>query len=841
MNIATSTISADKMSLYPQAINSVVYINTEEGLLVDGLAHRVIFRGPLAHTILPTLVDHLDGSRNLRELIDKWKETPLEYLELSLSLLEERRLLRWRSEPATAITSNPREDYFERANASLRTAGNIQEIDCSHRDGDIAVWSDEGMSTVAGELCGILTASGISAVNIRYGGNTRLDADAYSLSVFLERLGSANVTYEEGSRNHQRLRVALSEHADVLEIGPRFGRETHDCDRCFRATWCGLNTEVSNIGNVKPPTSLALSIVAKEILYLDHASHHALGHRLVQRYRLPYCSAESLQYSRLPGCDRCRESHMLLGSETSDQSAPLSNTAIVYEERMQVDARIPAQDIMLPHDASVTENGATTSRVFPDCESIPLPQTTNSDFKIPTLRVLDQRPMLRRNSMTVGELSTILGLTAGFKLQSEPEGKRWCATAGNLGSVDLFVVARAVKGLSPGIYFYQSSLHSLSKLESHNQSELHDQLLGTAEYSQSTYDAILLFASSFARLAPKYRLRAYNLAQLDVGVATSQARLVSYALKIPSSVSLARTSSPLAECLGFITHADQFAATIVLAGPDLPDFSEQSASVLPVETESRLPAGRGWRPASSFRECGMESLVTMLMQDSAVDSAAIIGHPPIRTRTRSRYRFLPDALVPGESVGSVLRRRRSVRSFGSRKVTEAQIHSMITHAHEQDCRGWAKARMEGRTLQFTVLVGAACDIEPGAYEYSSEIGGLTQVRQSLSAHDTAQMFVQDEWSAAPVIVLISGDLGQACSSIGALGHRELLFRAGMAGHCLWMVALALGLDGCLIGGIVKSGVENILGNDQLQKCSLFAFGCGYPTTTSPNSTAATDF
>src|SRR5205085_10994186 len=81
-----------------------------------------------------------------------------------------------------------------------------------------------------------------------------------------------------------------------------------------------------------------------------------------------------------------------------------------------------------------------------------------------SLDVLRGRPAGSNQPFTLRELSAILMFAGGIResRQGDQQTKRWAATAGNLGSVELYLVVRNIDGLPPGFYFYQPREHSLA-------------------------------------------------------------------------------------------------------------------------------------------------------------------------------------------------------------------------------------------------------------------------------------------------------------------------------------------------------------------------------------------
>ena len=119
--------------------------------------------------------------------------------------------------------------------------------------------------------------------------------------------------------------------------------------------------------------------------------------------------------------------------------------------------------------------------------------------------------------------------------------QRWAATAGNLGSVELFVAVNHVEGMESGLYFYQSEDHSLFRFQRHveNQSVKDFVSRAWAFKDDDPPQALVLFTGAFHRVALKYGPFGYRLTYLDAGAAMSQLHLVARALNICSQTAVA--------------------------------------------------------------------------------------------------------------------------------------------------------------------------------------------------------------------------------------------------------------------------------------------------------------
>lgn len=140
---------------------------------------------------------------------------------------------------------------------------------------------------------------------------------------------------------------------------------------------------------------------------------------------------------------------------------------------------------------------------------------------------------------------------------------------------------------------------------------------------------------------------------------------------------------------------------------------------------------------------------------------------------------------------------------------------------------WPEEHLNGQALEFFVLARSMEGLKAGVYLYRPGDQSLRLVRGALASEETTQLYVQEEFSAAPVAIWIVGNLAAACGRHGAFGHRQLLLRAGAAGNHLWMAALGMGLSGSLVAGIVAGAAHRELGLDGYLRAGLLALAIGY--------------
>jgi nitroreductase len=230
----------------------------------------------------------------------------------------------------------------------------------------------------------------------------------------------------------------------------------------------------------------------------------------------------------------------------------------------------------------------------------------------------------------------------------------------------------------------------------------------------------------------------------------------------------------------------------------------------------------------------MSAVTEMCYRESRIKESELPRGPSsIRAQLLGRNLGGPIAvLLPPMPQGSLLAgdvvgRRRSVREYTSEPVNLSQLSAMLHCAWKGDVNDWMEEDKHLQPLTFAVLAWRVEGIEPAVYIYDPQHHALRFLHAASSPDQRVDLFVQKEFADASAVVWIFGNLAAACASRGAFGHRQLLLRAGAAGHRVWMAASGVGLGGCLLGGVVPGEACRQFGVDGYTTASLFAFATGY--------------
>jgi len=420
-----------------------------------------------------------------------------------------------------------------------------------------------------------------------------------------------------------------------------------------------------------------------------------------------------------------------------------------------------------------------------------------------------------------------LRLTAGVRKQAvgSDSVKRWAATAGNLGSVEVFLIARNVQGLCSGYYYYQPQEHTLAALQRVKEDVAVDDFMRRIIPGDGVTlpDAQVLFTGAYHRVSRKYGPFGYRLIHLDAGVAISQLQA-------------------LAENMGLVTQiAKIWADDLIEAQLNLQHFSEHVTGVISIghvlSIAKHSPGGNATHRSvesdsrlKSLSGLSARGLVQTLFEQSRIMESQIASDMSLRADAgfdaSFRPRRLPGSVPRGQSWSEILRSRASVRTFRRDPIQMNDLNSILVAAEEADAHYWREAG-PAEVLHFIVIANRVSGLPPGVYSYDSGAGIFKILRSALSREEVGELYVQEEFADAPVAVWIAGNMASACGVNGAFGHRQLLCRIGMAGNRIWMAAMAAGLSGCLVAGISSVTARRLLGVDGYFRAPFLAVALGY--------------
>ena len=170
----------------------------------------------------------------------------------------------------------------------------------------------------------------------------------------------------------------------------------------------------------------------------------------------------------------------------------------------------------------------------------------------------------------LASLATILWHTAGVTERRGGLALRASPSSGALFATELYVLARSLPGLAPGVLHYDPETHALERLGA----AAIDALPAGAIDGEAARDApVLVIATAiFQRSGHKYRDRTYRYVLADLGHALENLRVAAGALVVPARLVAAFDETRLAAALGVDEREEGVLAVVALgerasAGP----------------------------------------------------------------------------------------------------------------------------------------------------------------------------------------------------------------------------------------------------------------------------------
>lgn len=112
---------------------------------------------------------------------------------------------------------------------------------------------------------------------------------------------------------------------------------------------------------------------------------------------------------------------------------------------------------------------------------------------------------------------------------------RYCNSQGGLNHLDLYIIVNNVEGLEQGLYYHDFINQRIYQMDKGNMRSLIGEINFQNDFS--TYSNFLaIIVSDLSRVVPKYYKRAYRMAHVDAGIASSYLQLISEQCGINSCI-----------------------------------------------------------------------------------------------------------------------------------------------------------------------------------------------------------------------------------------------------------------------------------------------------------------
>lgn len=174
----------------------------------------------------------------------------------------------------------------------------------------------------------------------------------------------------------------------------------------------------------------------------------------------------------------------------------------------------------------------------------------------------------------------------------------------------------------------------------------------------------------------------------------------------------------------------------------------------------------------------------------------------------------PPAYESETSVEQALLERRSVREYGTERLTLSEISQLLWAAQgTTHPNGFRTAPSAGGLypLEIFLLAGEVADLDAGIYRYEPEGHALSLVlasdrRQELSQAALDQSAILD----APAVIIVAAVYERTTVKYGERGAQYVHIEVGCASENIYLQAVSLGLGTVLIGAFNEDDVRKVL-------------------------------
>jgi len=212
---------------------------------------------------------------------------------------------------------------------------------------------------------------------------------------------------------------------------------------------------------------------------------------------------------------------------------------------------------------------------------------------------------------------------------------------------------------------------------------------------------------------------------------------------------------------------------------------------------------------------------------------------------------LPEDVTLEGDIGSVLRKRRSRRSFTDEPISIRDLSKLLLYGAGVSAEAPIGDELvkPKRTypspggLYGAELYLAARDIEgidPGLYYYSTPKHGIRRLEadSGLFQADLEDAILTEDAipiDSTPLFILLSGAFGRITAKYGPRGYRYALQETGHLCQNLLLAAEATGLGGVPLSAYDDRRANDLLGVNGVDEATVYAVGMGYPETTGGNN------
>ena len=410
-------------------------------------------------------------------------------------------------------------------------------------------------------------------------------------------------------------------------------------------------------------------------------------------------------------------------------------------------------------------------------------------------------------AMPLAALAEMLHYSAGItsnKAAGAGLSLRAAASSGALFPTDVYVAARAVEGLSPGLYYYHPREHAL--FEVGNGPTVVDRIGDSLSRPERKAPVSFVLGVTFDRTVYKYNIRSYRYVALDTGHLATNLGLAAAALGWPCRLEPNFDDVALTGALSL--DAEQEGPLAVLACGGSIIAREASLPAAPAAEPVSLPE----RPDDTELTRLSHRLTSWrLIREKARNPALLLAAEPTASEPHARAE---------QDLFEAIASRRSYRDFAAAPIELDELRAVLWDSFE------LAPRVRGpRLIVLYLLVRAVAGVEPGVYRRAA--GGQLEpvlAGDRSAAIESAGLSQELLGRAAVVLVwTLSRSVGQVD---GPRDYRHAGLEAGLAGENAYLSATARGLGICGVGAFYDDEVNALLAHGGMRPRALYLQGIG---------------
>lgn len=419
-----------------------------------------------------------------------------------------------------------------------------------------------------------------------------------------------------------------------------------------------------------------------------------------------------------------------------------------------------------------------------------------------------------QDHLSLDQLSLLLFNTQGITSRPQEGARtffhRTAPSAGALYPVNVYVSARNVKGLKPGLYYYDPARDALVLVSSGNACAKLAECSGSPGTIR-TAPATMVLTTTFARTAFKYRDRAYRYVAMDTGHAAYNLALCAASLGLGAPVVARFDDAAVNHLLDLDPGEEGVLLLQPLGGVPEPGNSEPRFLLAPMAAQKGHPT----------------NFLDLIHGGTSLRLGRTLGPRltfPEPTALGKGGVLLPEP-AQGLPLYQAIRQRRSIRNYGPAPMEQAELSAL--------CRAAMGSSPDDPLLSGTAPLGLYAVVHnvrglgPGVYRYDPARGALVLIKAGDRSQEAmAACLDQDFCGAAAVVFAKTVDWDDLSYPDGDRGYRYACLRAGFMGEGLYLQGEALGIGVCGVGAFGDDAMAKLLGLDPDKEVCLYVTAAG---------------